>query len=232
MNDRRLESLVAMANEVRELDQIANSSSIVDSKLRVHVPRAPAARSHRRRVLRTSWIAGVCSLAAVLAVFAGVRMMLNIPGSSRTPDDNDLTRRDDTGANAVADSLPSDASSAAAQIGVVMAIVQDALGVVQCVAWEPRELRCCGASEAAAGDLFAASLNSPCVNSADRVVLVALAGPADSLPGNDAQAHAIATCLVGSANDCDRELGASTSTRPCLPAGVSATVSSLESSRR
>lgn len=227
MNDRQLQELLRMAAEVEEIE--AHASSTLGQV-------SPWTNAHRpSRMRRTAW--AVASAAAAIALGAGIFMAIrpapvapidhggSVAGKpTPAPVTEPATIPVQGSAIAAVDSRP-------ATPGMLLAIYQDILGAARCVQVLPLPMNP-GESlaDVARADLLHAdelSDGATCATGPHRLLVVALAGPANSLPATAESAEALATCIAASRDQCS-EMPSSyaDAAAACLPPGVSVRVES------
>lgn len=227
MNDRQLQELLRMAAEVEEIESHASSTLGQVS---------PWTNAHRpNRVRRTAW--AVASAAAAIALGAGLFVALrpapvapNSGGDAMAvkPAPAPVIEPDVVPVQGVAiaavDSRP-------ATPGMLLAIYQDILGAARCVQVLPLPMNP-GESlaDVARADLLHAdelAEGAVCATGPHRLLVVALAGPANALPASAESAEALATCIAASRDQCSETPSSyADAAAACLPPGVSVRVES------
>jgi hypothetical protein len=226
MNDRQLHELLRMAAEVEEIEAHASSSLGQIS---------PWTNAHRPSQLRRVVWAGT-SVAAAIALGAGLFVSMRpapvVPLTTGTdvavkPDPVEATM--DVVQAEVPVAIPFD--SRPASPGMLLAIYQDILGAARCVQVLPLPMN---PGESLADVARADLLHSEeldegtvCATGPHRLLIVALAGPSNSLPDSAESAEALAACITTSRDQCS-EMPSSyaNAAAACLPPGVSVRVES------
>jgi len=118
------------------------------------------------------------------------------------------------------------------QGSVVLAIFEDASGIVRCVKWREHDFGAGGLADVRPGDLSAATYGQHCVVGPHTLIAVGLTGPRDELPTTDERAQAMAHCIVGGANGekgrCETEPSSyNSASMSCLPHGLKVMVETL-----
>ena len=227
MNDRQLHELLRMAAEVEAIE--AQSSSSLGQVSPWTVANRPAARR------RVAW--AVASAAAMFTLAAGVFVSLRpapTPSATTLADASKPAPVEPVLEPAPADMQPAvlAVDSKPASPGMLLAIYQDILGAARCVQILPLPIEP-GSSlaDVARADLLHVDElgeNSRCATGGpQRLLVVALAGPATALPDSDASAQALASCIAASRDQCS-ELPSSyaDAAAACVPPGVSVRVES------
>ncbi len=124
------------------------------------------------------------------------------------------------------------ASQPATDESLVLAIVQDPTGGVQCISWS-RELPPGAHDALAPSELAREVCQANCVDGPHWLVAAKVTGPHQAMPTGDAERHALAQCILDARSDrCDggpTTLGAGNA---CLPAGLHVTVERRSMARR
>lgn len=125
------------------------------------------------------------------------------------------------------------AADAAASGSVILAIYEDAGGVVRCVRWREHDFGQRDLSKIRPGELAAATYGSQCVVGPHRLIAVGLSGPRDQLPLTDEGVQAMAQCIIGGQTSaCDIEPASySNASISCLPRGLKVVVETLAMGR-
>jgi hypothetical protein len=112
---------------------------------------------------------------------------------------------------------------------VLLTIFRDSYGDLSCVRWRPHEWgEGKTLAEVTPSELIDAGAMGWCDGTASEMVVVALSGPADSVPVTDLLAFDLAECISGSSDLCEQEPGTYASvTLSCLPPGVQARAQSI-----
>ncbi|MFN7020201.1 MAG: hypothetical protein ACK4WH_02585 [Phycisphaerales bacterium] len=128
---------------------------------------------------------------------------------------------------------PQSAIDAPASGSVLLAIYEDAGGVVRCVRWREHDFGQRDLSKIRPGELAAATYGSQCVVGPHRLIAVGLSGPRDQLPLTDEGVQAMAQCIVGGQTSvCDIEPASySNASISCLPCGLKVVVETLAMGR-
>ncbi|MCC6322196.1 MAG: hypothetical protein IT438_12255 [Phycisphaerales bacterium] len=254
MNDRQIHDLMRVAHEIEELERSAlgEPSSVHPATLRI------VDREHARRLRahRRTWLFRTVGIAAAAAC-VGFAVRISIPtpnpphGASPTnvASTDEPPNRTSNSATTVA-AKPTDRPAVAppravqyhiarntrsegradANGSVVLAIYEDAGGVVRCVRWREHDFGGRDISAVRPGELAAVTYGSQCVVGPHRLIAVGLSGPRDQLPTTEERAQAMAQCIIGGNNPtgCDIEpSAASSSTLSCLPNGLKVMVETL-----
>ncbi len=242
LDDRRIESLIRMAAEIDELEGCARDARAQDQSVLARLnhlgptatpgarPTHPHARSAGRWWLVGSGIAAALVACASLAVWLVPRPSATQLATLPTPDGR---------GHVITPMNPAVAPGPALAPGppeqcVVLAIFSDAHGGFRCVQWCPHQWQ--GGrrlKDVPATELLGVPFGPPCMPSAERLLVVALAGPRDRLPHTDASAEALAACIVDAPSMCHDEPSTyATAARSCLPRGVTVKVESLAMGNR
>ncbi len=243
MNDRQLHELLRMAAEIERIE--ADAASVVG-----HIGGRSAQATRGRRLFagRAAW-AWAGGLAAAAAVALGVGGFLALSGGGGgsgqggsaltdarpNPIDYRVPQPPDLTAIAAADvaqrTSPVPLPKIAASPAMLLAIYQDMFGGARCVQIVPRPLEP-GESLAAIGRdemLHAEDIERGawCAPGPHRLLVVALAGPADRLPTTHERAEALAACIAQARDACSEDQSAYASAAyTCVPPGVSVRVES------
>lgn len=227
MNDRQLHELLRMAAEVDQIEAHASST------LGQVSPWANANRPSSRS--RLIWAGS--SIAAAIALGAGLFVAMRPPAPPPLDAGTSLVVAPSPEfvepPTVVAVELPEEVpmDSRPATPGMLLAIYQDILGAARCVQILPLPMNP-GESlaDVARADLLHAEEldgNTVCSTGPHRLLIVALAGPSNSLPDSPESAEALATCIASSRDQCS-EMPSSyaNAAAACLPPNVSVRVES------
>ncbi len=242
MNDRRINDLVRMALEVEELED-----SVTHPPLRLVGDDAPARRiSHSGR----NWFVGI-GLAAAAGLALVFALPALTPSAPTKPETTTIAHADPKSSPAPLTTEPrivrtasvpapsqSDIANAIDRIDpgsvercIVLAIYRDARGSMHCVKSQTQEWsNHKRLSEISPAELKCVTVGQPCTPSADRALLVAMAGPQRSLPRTDADAVKIATCILGSPCENDSKCFAHAAAE-CVPSDVAVKIESATDPR-
>lgn len=232
MTDRRLLTLARMAEELDALESSAGLDRASHSRSSSAVLRP---RPHRLGVVARIG-RPLLTLAAGVAVIAGVSLWLRVPSVPPAP--TNLTAiKPNTQSPSVespriaqaetfdpiayvrsifGDSHP--APSTAADESLVLAIVQDPHGEVQCVSWSRESA---GEVEGMAPTALARQVcRADCVDGPHWLVAAKVTGPGHALPTGEAEMNALAACILRDRDArCDAAPSA-LSTEACVPGGL------------
>lgn len=252
MDDRRLENLIRIAAEIEEMER---SALLPAAPLRIH--EADGRRPQpRRRAPRTLWrIAAISSAAACvgLAIYFSRPAVSPSPvlpvavGPQRPPQAG--SPDSSIGPDSIADAHPAELVSAPPritaeharhiiddllhppQIGAgVLAIYEDASGVVRCVRWQPHDFGGRRFDQLRPGELVRVSYGTHCaIVGPHRLIAVAVRGPIEKLPDSDERAQELAECIVGeSPTRCEAQPTTVGPNSPgCFPTGLQVMVETL-----
>ena len=244
MNDKQLQSLIGMALEAEELSGEAPLAGSLHAA-------GSTPRSHRR------WYVGVPGaglLAAVVLLAVGISIYMRTgsapspnPGAVAIVNPSDVAPEPaptpapaptPVRANTVTVAQnPVPAEQGCPDKSVVLAIYEDAPGVIRCVRWREhnwKDGRCL--HEVNPAELLCAGFGAPCNQAGatrpNTLLVVALSGPKDRLPSNEGEAQALATCIAHSplAHD-DPDRDPACVHVPCIPPDVTVRVESLAMGR-
>jgi hypothetical protein len=116
----------------------------------------------------------------------------------------------------------------------VLAIYEDAAGVVRCVRWHPHDFGARGLDQLPPGELVRLSYGPHCaVVGPHRLIAVAVRGPVENLPSSDERAQLLAECIVGEVpSRCGAQAATESSEATgCLPGGLQMAVETLAMGR-
>jgi hypothetical protein len=105
----------------------------------------------------------------------------------------------------------------------VLAIYQDAAGVVRCVSWHPQAFGTTPIEKLEPGELVKATYGQQCsIVGPHRLIAVAVSGPKENLPSSAERAQEFAQCIVGDAMiKCDADPPTlSVANASCVPHGL------------
>lgn len=239
MNDRQLHELLRMAAEIERIE--ADAASVVG-----HIGGRSAQATRGRRLFagRAAWAWGG-GLAAAAAVALGVGGFLALSGggggggsgsggvlADARPNPMDYRVPLPPAVEPVA-AAPRAATTPkiSASPAMLLAIYQDMFGGARCVQIVPRPLEPGESLAAIARDemLHAEDIERGawCAPGPHRLLVVALAGPADRLPTTHERAEALAACIAQARDACSEDQSAYASAAyTCVPPGVSVRVES------
>lgn len=140
------------------------------------------------------WLAPL-GIAATVAVVAGVFVVSQPP---RLAPASGGPRAVSTASNqpVVSDSL-STPRGVEASSTVLMAIMQDDAGKLDCVRWSGEILKGRALAEVSDDELRAMGMNLLCTDQSRRLLVVGMQGPTVKLPQSDSTAREIASCMLG-----------------------------------
>jgi hypothetical protein len=255
MNDRRINNLVRMAAEIDELERSALDAAPAEP--RMHAPQLRLVdrdQAHRLRRERRAWVVRAVLMGAA-AASVGLAVRLSLPTFTHAPSPTPpivkspviplpktevavaptpkvppvaphlLPRKPDTTTIAYVPPPTPGADDAA----VVLAIFEDAGGIVRCVRWHEHDFGERGLEHVRRSELLAATYGDSCVVGPHRLIAVGLTGPRDELPNTEERAQAMAQCIIGSQKGtCDIEPASYNSkSMTCLPHGLKMMVETL-----
>ena len=116
----------------------------------------------------------------------------------------------------------------------VLAIYQDAAGVVRCVSWHPQAFGATPIEKLAPGELVKATYGQQCsIVGPHRLIAVAVSGPKENLPSSAERAQELAQCIVGDAMiKCDADPPTlSVASASCVPHGLHVMMETLAMGR-
>jgi len=236
--DRQIEALLRAAGEAAAFEAPSTADAHRTRPLRlVGDPRRLAQAPVRIAVRRRTWLAAAGSMAAALGITAlwyGARPAPVAPpiaagpmALESNPSDAPLVADADLASRVVSDAARQTGTLARATPGdepcVVLVIYRTDDG--SCVCWTIGEHDLgAGRSLAAVNpkELLPLALANACTPTMDEMIVVAMQGPAESLPRSDERASALAECVVG-ADPGRAESPASAviaAALACLPEGV------------
>ncbi len=223
MDDRSLEKLIRMAVEIDELEAELRTPAApsLTNAFRVGPRLAPgqASRSgapRRRHTLR--WFASMAVTAAAACIAAAWFWTGQVePTGTHSPpvlaEHKPMPSRTD-GTTRFAVAPPASGDSY-----VVLSIFRTWDGECQCRSWRVHRLAPGKTlAQMETGELLDAALASRCVESVERLMVVALAGRPEELPMQSDQAESLLECMELSPNDADRSTAAMT--QSCVPGGL------------
>ncbi|MBX3404605.1 MAG: hypothetical protein KF699_14430 [Phycisphaeraceae bacterium] len=238
MNDRQIHELLRMAAEIERIE--VDAASVVGH---IGGRSAPIARGRRLFAARSAWVWG-SGIAAAAAVALGIGGFLALSGGGGSGGGGGGVLTDahpnpmdyqvppppppsDTAVVAAPALLPKISASPA----LLLAIYQDMFGGARCVQIVPRPLEPGESLAQIARDemLHAEDIERGawCAPGPHRLLVVALAGPADRLPTTYERAEALASCIALSRDMCSEDHASyANAAYTCLPPGVSVRVES------
>lgn len=116
----------------------------------------------------------------------------------------------------------------------VLAIYQDAAGVVRCVSWHPQAFGATPIEKLEPGELVKATYGQQCsIVGPHRLIAVAVSGPKENLPSSAERAQELAQCIVGDAMiKCDADPPTlSVASAGCVPHGLHVMMETLAMGR-
>lgn len=262
MDDRKLNNLVRMAAEIEEIERAAGADAANGPQLRLAGTPAEGLPRTRRLplVVRLSPFAAAaaCVVAAMMIGRAPSTTNPSGGGSSVVIDNrsghghgnstehiarNHVVAPDGAGIGSArpvtmtADQFrafmrqfdaPREFSSG------VLAIYQDAAGVVRCVSWHPQAFGATPIEKLKAGELVKATYGQQCsIAGPHRLIAVAVSGPKENLPSSAERAQELAQCIVGDATmKCDADPPTlSVASASCVPHGLHVMMETLAMGR-
>ncbi len=220
MDDRELLELTRMAMEVEDLE----SGGVSGPRLRlVGAPESPAERFRRGLMFAGGLIAAAACLAMAVAVLAP-----RVP--SGPPAVGPMARGEGDRSKPLM--VAENPKAAAPEQCVLLAVFQGEDGC-RCTEFKRQEWAG-GKRLADVGrkELLDAVFETPCTNGAERVVVVAVAGPADSLPKTTEAAEAIASRLASAPPTWHEDITSyAAAAMPDLPKGATVVAKSLAMNR-
>lgn len=222
LNDHDILRIIGMAGEVERLEREAGAASSRQSHdnppLRL-VGEGALRRTHATSVRVSRWRIGLGAGAALAACLGLAWAFLASPPVSTPPVRGIQMAGVDpatikAGARAITtDGLPC----------VVLAIYRDSSGTEQCVDVTTHILdHNRGLLGVDARELLAHSgAGEACMARPDRLLIVAVAGPVEKLPGTATEVQRLASCVTDSSAVCEEDLSSyERAARACLPNGL------------
>lgn len=254
MDNRRLQSLIRVATEIEEMERSALSPT---APLRLRHARGHSPQP-RRRASRVLWrIAAFSSAAAMVGLAVYLARPGATPTPSMPVAQIPSSGPSDAPAAELAsvDAAPSAGGQAVELVKVtpkitveharriiddllhppqiaagVLAIYEDASGVVRCVRWQPHDFGGRRFDQLRPGELVRVSYGTHCaIVGPHRLIAVAVRGPIEKLPDSDERAQELAECIVGeSAARCEAQPTTVGPNSPgCFPTGLQVMVETL-----
>ncbi|HVZ94792.1 MAG TPA: hypothetical protein VG797_09805 [Phycisphaerales bacterium] len=228
MDDRQLLKLISMANEIDQLERdssapVVRTTQVTHAsegrpapRLIGHGPARPAVHVTRLRI----------GLAATLAAAVALAWFL-LPTPTSTPPAPQgvkLTDRNPAQLKPGTRTVTTDGTPC-----VVLAIFRDSTGTQQCVDMSIHEIDAHdGLHQADARKLLASAASKACMDRPDRLLIVAVAGPLEKLPGTSEDVSRLATCVTDSSRTCDEDLSSyERAAKACLPNGLTVVADQL-----
>lgn len=217
--DDDLLSLIRMAGEAERFEREAAGISEEASPARLRL--AGVGEFPARRVAVNVWRRRI-GYAGLLAASLGMAWVLWTGGGAqggRKPQSMKLA------ANDAAKLKPGDRFTTAEGVPcVVLAIFKDSNGTQQCVDVTVHQLDSkSGLSGLDAKTLMASASagNDSCMERPDRLLIVAVAGPLDKLPGSEEEVRQLTACVTDSSRVCEEDLSSyERAAQSCLPSGL------------